>query len=100
MLELIGSSRRVTNAAALPSRPCDAPCARLGLEELTPLLPRLDDNAALGGFTEAQAPFVFEQDRERMTFLASRTVRDRVFRRVVLRASYNGIGKTASNSKK
>ena len=34
----------------------------------------------------AVAPFVFEQDRERATFLASRIVRDRVFRRVVLRA--------------
>jgi len=43
-------------------------------------------NAESDGFAEEQAPFVFEQARERATFLASRIVRDRVFRRVVLRA--------------
>lgn len=57
----------------------------LGLEDQAPLLPRLE-NAALGGFAEEQAPFLFEQDRERASFLSSRIVRDRVFRRVVLRA--------------
>ena len=35
---------------------------------------------------ERRTPFVFEQARERTTILASRAVRDRVFRRVVLDA--------------
>jgi putative restriction endonuclease len=51
-----------------------------------PLPQRLDDETASGGFAEEQAPFMFEQNRERASFLASRIVRDRVFRRAVLRA--------------
>lgn len=58
----------------------------LGLEDEAPLLPRLDGNAASDGFAEEQAPFVFEHERDRASFLVSRIIRDRVFRRVVLRA--------------
>lgn len=46
-----------------------------GLDE--PLRPELDDE---------QAPFVFETERVRLPALTSRLVRDRVFRKVVLRA--------------
>lgn len=58
----------------------------LGLNDSEPLLPRIDDGASVAGFHEEQAPFVFEQTRERADFLSSRIVRDRIFRRVVLRA--------------
>jgi len=55
-----------------------------GLDDREILLPRA---IALGpGWREEQAPFVFEQHRDRVTSLSSRLVRDRVFRRIVLRA--------------
>ena len=38
------------------------------------------------GFEEEQAPFQFEEQRERVSFTVSRIVRDRVFRGIVLRA--------------
>ncbi len=57
----------------------------LGLNERAPVLPRVGDEAPLG-FGEEQAPFEFEQNRDRMSFTVSRIVRDRIFRRTVLRA--------------
>lgn len=53
-----------------------------GLDDPEPLLPRAE---ALG-LNEAQAPFQFEEERVRVSALTSRIVRDRVFRKVVLRA--------------
>src|SRR4051794_8186002 len=58
----------------------------LGFEEKAPLLPRLDDDAPSFGFDEGQTPFVFDQQRDRVTLTVSRILRDRVFRRIVLRA--------------
>lgn len=58
----------------------------LGLSDAEPLLPRNSDLSAPPGFDEAQVPFAFERDRERVSQLSSRILRDRVFRRVVLRA--------------
>jgi putative restriction endonuclease len=59
----------------------------LGLAETAPLLPRLDTPASLSGVEEGpQAPFRYDQDRNRVNFTVSRIVRDRVFRRIVLRA--------------
>jgi putative restriction endonuclease len=55
-----------------------------GLDEPDMLLPRVDD--PLPGFEDEQAPFIYEQERERVNLLTSRVVRDRVFRRIVLRA--------------
>jgi putative restriction endonuclease len=40
----------------------------------------------LPGLREEQAPFAFEQTRERVSTLTSRIRRDRIFRRTVLRA--------------
>jgi putative restriction endonuclease len=57
-----------------------------GLSETEPLLPRADDIGAAAGFHEVQAPFQLEQERIRVSSLMSRIVRDRVFRRIVLRA--------------
>jgi len=59
----------------------------LGLDDAEPLLPRIGDDVAPPGFGEGQqAMFIGEQVRERVTLLSSRVVRDRVFRRNVLRA--------------
>ena len=57
-----------------------------GLDDSEPLLPRIGVDAPLAGFHEEQAPFAFEETRERVSYLSSRIVRDRIFRRIVLRA--------------
>jgi putative restriction endonuclease len=59
----------------------------LGLEESAPLLPRSDRDVPPVGFDDgAQTPFVFDQQRDRISVTMTRIMRDRVFRRVVLRA--------------
>lgn len=58
----------------------------LGLDESEPLLPRVDEGAPAYGFEEEQAPFLFEEERDRVSYFSSRIVRKRVFRRIVLRA--------------
>jgi putative restriction endonuclease len=57
----------------------------LGLEDDNPVLPRLGEPST-PGFEEEQAPFQFDEERERVSFTVSRIMRDRVFRRIVLRA--------------
>jgi putative restriction endonuclease len=61
-----------------------------GLAEDQVLLPRIGmpetPIEAPFQLDETQAPFVYEQERERVSALTTRVVRDRVFRRVVLRA--------------
>jgi putative restriction endonuclease len=59
---------------------------RRGLDDTAPLLPRVDEPVLGPGAHEDQTPFQLEQERERVSTLTSRIVRDRVFRRVVLRA--------------
>ncbi|MBU1333331.1 MAG: HNH endonuclease [Alphaproteobacteria bacterium] len=61
-----------------------------GLAEEQPLLPRIGA-ASLPEempfqLDEGQSAFVYEQERERVAAMTTRVVRDRVFRRVVLRA--------------
>ncbi|AZO06740.1 MULTISPECIES: HNH endonuclease [unclassified Mesorhizobium] len=46
------------------------------------VVPRVEET----GFQEEQAPFQFEQSRDRANYIGSRIVRDRIFRRIVLRA--------------
>lgn len=58
----------------------------LGLDERIPLLPRVDDEMPQSSFAEEQAPFTYDGQRDRVTITMSRVMRDRVFRRVVLRA--------------
>lgn len=48
------------------------------------VLPRADEIGV--GFQEEQALFQFEQSRDRVSYIGSRIVRDRIFRRIVLRA--------------
>ncbi|SDR04196.1 putative restriction endonuclease [Rhizobiales bacterium GAS113] len=59
-----------------------------GLNDDEPLLPRLGDVVPSQpvGFQEEHALHEFEQARERVSYLSSRIARDRIFRRVVLRA--------------
>ncbi|MBR0728022.1 HNH endonuclease [Bradyrhizobium japonicum] len=58
----------------------------LGFAESAPLLPRVDADVRLSQIDEKeQAPFTFEQ-RDRVSLTVSRVLRDRVFRRIVLRA--------------
>ncbi len=74
-------------AAVRPISPADFDrILALGLDEHNALLPRLDQPNTGTGFAESQTPFVFEQERERLAIITNRVVRDRVFRRVVLRA--------------
>jgi putative restriction endonuclease len=56
------------------------------MREDAPVLPRIGEAVPMPGLHEEQEPFAFEQTRERISFLSSRIVRDRVFRRTVLRA--------------
>jgi putative restriction endonuclease len=61
----------------------------LGFDEETEELPRLDLPNDAHGFFEQQVPFQFEEvQRNRIDYLSSRIVRDKAFRRSVLRA-YN-----------
>ena len=57
----------------------------LGFREDVPVLPRVGEAVAVPGLHEEQVPFTFEQTRERISYLSSRIVRDRIFRRTVLR---------------
>jgi putative restriction endonuclease len=58
----------------------------LGFNDSALLLPRIDETIPSFGFREEQAPFAFEQNRDRVSYISSRIVRDRIFRRNVLRA--------------
>ena len=58
----------------------------LGFREDVQVLPRVGEAVAMLGLHEDRTPFAFEQTRERISYLSSRIVRDRVFRRTVLRA--------------
>lgn len=58
----------------------------LGLAEANPLLPRVGPSEPLSTVREERTPFGFDETRERVSMLVSRVVRDRVFRRIVLRA--------------
>jgi putative restriction endonuclease len=57
-----------------------------GLSDDNPLLPRTGMANAGHVLREERAPFVFDEARERVASFVSRVVRDRVFRRIVLRA--------------
>jgi putative restriction endonuclease len=61
----------------------------LGLPDEQPLLPRsgaILDAPVTSLFAEGQAPFGLDVERERVTLLTSRPIRDRVFRRIILDA--------------
>ncbi len=57
-----------------------------GLDETEQVPPRFDTAEHMPGFAEDQAIYTPETERQRLQQMTSRVVRDRVFRRVVLRA--------------
>lgn len=87
---LLNDRGRLSGRAQSAVRPIsDADFNRIvnrGLEDRDPLLPREGDFDPPTGLEESQTPFVFEMERDRVLQLTSRAVRDRVFRRIVLRA--------------
>jgi len=87
---LLNEQGRISGRAQSAVRPISAAdfnrITELGLAEETALLPRIDAPPASPGMQEAQSTFQYEQERSRVASLTSRIVRDRVFRRVVLRA--------------
>lgn len=58
----------------------------LGINQSDAVLPREDRAPVVFGVQEERTPFQFDQDRDRVNVVSSRVVRDRVFRRIVLRA--------------
>ncbi|MBT4906725.1 MAG: restriction endonuclease [Rhodospirillaceae bacterium] len=57
-----------------------------GLDQTDQVLPRQDTDKPTEGLAEQQSPFMPETERQRVEHLVSRPLRDRAFRRVVLRA--------------
>lgn len=74
-------------AAVRPVSPMDfLRIIERGLDQPDDILPRHDDPEPAPGLAEIQAPYVLEVERQRLQQLTSRVARDRVFRRIVLRA--------------
>ncbi len=92
---LLNAAGNISGRAQAAVRPLSATDFRrivdLGLADEGALLPRIDnlvagDDRPIYGFAETQAPFDHGETRDRVDYLGSRIVRDRVFRRTVLRA--------------
>ena len=94
---VLNAQGRISGRAQSAVRPISASdfnrIVALGLDDDTPLLPRTGDpergdrlREEAPIFLHEQAPFAYEHDRPRLATLVSRPIRDRVFRRVVLRA--------------
>lgn len=86
---VLNASGRISGRAQAAVRPLSPDDFRrivdTGLVD-TPLLPRSGELSLPAQLDEEQVPFVFEAQRDRVNFIVSRIVRDRIFRRVVLRA--------------
>ena len=87
---LLNEQGRISGRAQSAVRPISAAdfnrITEIGLAEETALLPRIDAPSASLSIQETQSSFQYEQERSRVAYLTSRIVRDRVLRRVVLRA--------------
>lgn len=90
---LLNESGKLSGRAQSAVRPISAKdfdrILSLGLSDDKALLPRTDVPVAERpelDDSDAQSAFVYEQERERIAMLSTRVVRDRVFRRVILRA--------------
>jgi putative restriction endonuclease len=90
---LLNENARISGRAQAAVRPLlDSDFRRIlsrGLAEFETILPRIGDVtpfASLGFDEGLQEPFAFEVERHRVEAMVSRSVRDRVFRKVVLRA--------------
>lgn len=84
---LLNEEGRISGRAQSAVRPLSASdfhrIVGRGLADAEPVLPRVGQNELDEG---DQAPFLVEDERARVPLLTSRIVRDRVFRKVVLRA--------------
>lgn len=88
---VLNEQGRISGRAQSAVRPISADdfnrIFELGFAEGAPLLPRVDADVRLSELDEKeQAPFIVEQQRDRVSHTVSRVLRDRVFRRIVLRA--------------
>lgn len=87
---LLNEEGRISGRAQAAVRPISTSdferILSVGLQDREPLLPREDELRPVEGFGEAPIPLIFEQERYRSEHLTSRIVRDRIFRRIVLRA--------------
>jgi putative restriction endonuclease len=87
---LLNESGKISGWAQSAVRPLSAAdfdrITALGLEDSQTVLPRIDQVEDPDGFAETQAPYFHEEPRSRVLQLTSRIVRDRVFRKIVLRA--------------
>jgi putative restriction endonuclease len=87
---LLNEQGRISGRAQSAVRPISPRDFRrivaLGLNETEPPLPRVGEDHPPLELRDKQTPFEFEQSRDRMSFHVSRVLRDRVFRRIVLRA--------------
>ncbi|MEY9884532.1 HNH endonuclease [Bradyrhizobium sp. USDA 329] len=88
---VLNEQGRISGRAQSAVRPISADdfnrILELGFAEGAPLLPRVDADVRLSQLDEReQAPFILEQQRDRVSLTVSRVLRDRVFRRIVLRA--------------
>ena len=85
---LLNAEGRISGRAQAAMRPLSAEdfnrIVSRGLADETPLPPR--EGEPNHGIAEEQAPYLAEQIRERVEYLSTRILRDRVFRKVVLRA--------------
>lgn len=79
------SGRAQAAVRALSSDDFDRITSR-GLDDNEPLLPRVDETVSDQALLDEPFSLPLEQVRERVSRLSSRIVRDRIFRRVVLRA--------------
>ena len=87
---LLNDSGKISGRAQAAVRPLSpedfARIVERGLGQDDAFLPRVDQGIAAGGFHEAPAPFQHLSARERVNQLSNRVVRDRNFRKNVLRA--------------
>ncbi len=78
---VLNADGRISGRAQSAVRPLSASdfnrITQQGLDDTAPLLPRVDEAIPSPGFDEQQTPF----QRERVSSLTSRIVRDRVFRK-------------------
>ena len=82
-----GKISGVAQAAVRPISPSDfGRILQIGLDDPMPVLPRVGAQLGRGGLEEEDVSGLFEDPRERINFLGSRIVRDRLFRRLILQA--------------
>jgi putative restriction endonuclease len=89
-LGVLNEQGRISGRAQSAVRPVSSSdfnrIVTLGLNEGSPVLPRVGEEPPPSGWHEEQTHFEFEQSRDRTSFAVSRIVRDRIFRQFVLRA--------------